>query len=91
MNETTTKLSLFDTVELQLELERREKIKEESEKPKPELNPDYSPLRKLVIGYIDQVHKKGAAVDEEFDHYIFEVAVTAIYGKNVWGWINKKL
>jgi len=75
------------TEELQGELARRV----EAEKaPMPEVlfNPDYTNLTSLCKEYLRQVAKNQDTSD--LQHYIFEAAIEAAYGRNVWKWINGK-
>lgn len=60
------------------------------EVPEPLENPDYTNLRDTCKGYLNELHEKGYA-NEDYSHYIFEEAMNAIYGKDVWKFINKKL
>ena len=84
-------LSLYADRELAIELERRKKIKEEGEKPGPLFSPDFGPLRADVIAHIGDIAMKGAGADDNRERYIYEAAVAAVYGSDVWKWINKKL
>lgn len=76
--------------ELKAELQRRKKEKEEAEKPKLLEKPDLIQLISTCQGYIDEADKEGR-VDEDMTQYIFEAAMQALYGKDVFKWINKKL
>ena len=78
-------LQNFSKEELQEELERREKTV--LSKPIPFINPDFRQVHKLCIGYVNQV--ASGEDDEDLTHYIFEAAVTAVYGEKVWDYINK--
>jgi len=79
----------FTDEQLQKELERRQKIKDESEKPQQHESINIGPLRKICQSYIDDVQKDGYA-DDDYVHYIFEVAMGAVFGEDVWQWINAK-
>jgi len=79
----------FTDEQLQKELERRQKIKDESEKPQQHESINIGSLRKICQFYIDDVHKDGYA-DYDYVHYIFEVAMGAVFGEDVWQWINAK-
>lgn len=59
-------------------------------------NPNPDDLRKLealVQYYIDDLDNGEMHEDDQQDreHYIFEAAMEAFYGRNVWKWINSKL
>lgn len=51
---------------------------------------DFGYLRTLCQDYIDTL-SKNQFIDDEEDHYIFEAAMEAIFGKNVWEYVNHKL
>ena len=48
-------------------------------------------LRDTCQGYIDFIASDDFHEDNDYDHYIFEKAMEALYGKNVWKYINGKL
>lgn len=60
---------------------------------KPELlpEPDLTDLRDTVKGYIDFVDRPDYHEDNDYKYYIFEAAITAMYGKEVWDWISEKM
>ncbi len=62
------------------------------EEGKPELlpEPDFAQVIKLCQSYIDQLDKE-KYVDDDLEHYIFEAAIAACFGKDVWKWVNKRL
>ena len=76
--------------ELQAELLRRKKAKEDAEKPKLLQTPHLTGLINTCQIYIDDASEHGR-VDEDTAHYVFEEAMKALYGKDVFTWINKKL
>lgn len=49
--------------------------------------PDLTQLKALCQQYIDEA-EKGRWPDEDLDHYIFEAAITALYGQQAWQWIR---
>lgn len=64
---------------------------------KPEVGKDNIPLHNLIKScqeYIDFIDSVGEDYSEDglddFEHRIFETAVTAVYGREVWDWINKR-
>ena len=71
----------FTTEELQVELDRRKK-----RRPYPMVNPNLTKLKKLCDEYIDAVIN-GKSVDSDYDHFIYEAAIQAIYGENIFDWI----
>lgn len=74
--------------EIKSELERR-KLKSEIPAPEPLTEPNWLPLFKMAIDYIDQLDKQGW-VDDDLEHYIFESAMEAVYGEDVWNFINSR-
>jgi len=53
------------------------------------LEPDFDELRALVDEYIDalSIHERY----KDIEAYVFEAAIEAFYGKDVWGWVNQKI
>jgi len=49
---------------------------------------DFTALRKLTASWIEEV--KTGEVDENLEHYIYEAAMEAIYGPDVWKWVNEQ-
>ena len=78
-------LSHFSDEQLQAELERRKATM----KPSQVTVPNFESLRELCQGYIDDLDKTGF-IDEDHSNYIFEAAMTAFFGQDVWKWINAK-
>jgi len=83
-------LENITTEELRAELDRRENAEKEIAKPKQLESMDFTALRSLCQRYIDDIDKVGGYVDENYRHYIYETAISAIFGKGVWEWINQK-
>jgi hypothetical protein len=81
-------LQTYTTEELEEELERRKKQKEEI--PEPLASVDYSNIYNMCTMYIYDLHQYGEE-SKDFEHYLFECALETIYGKDIWFWINEKL
>ena len=80
----------ISTDELEAELERRKREKSESEKPKLITeNVDLSGLIMTCQEYIDCLHNDNYCDREDSEHYIYEEALKALYGKSIFDWINK--
>jgi hypothetical protein len=60
-----------------------------AEKPDMIEFPDFTELKKICQSYIEEV-AKGDYVDEDFPHYIFETAITTLFGNDVWTFINQR-
>jgi hypothetical protein len=59
---------------------------------KPELitNVDLTALSKICKDYIDFVASRKYHEDNDFKHYIYEVAMETFFGKDVFNYINKR-
>ena len=64
------------------------------EEKRPDIieSPDLSQLRETVIEYMNAVEsvESGGYIDEDFIHYVFEEAVGAFYGEDVWKYVNER-
>lgn len=60
------------------------------ERPKKLESIDLENLIKICEEYIDFLDSEEAHEDNDFDQYIFEQAITSIYGKKAFDWINDK-
>ena len=89
MGEDSTLMGFSDRA-LKEELGRREEAKVELDKPQPVENPDVAALRKLCENYIEFVWSDGYHEDNDYRAYIFETAVEAFYGHNVFRKINER-
>lgn len=58
-------------------------------KPQPLQSPDYTALKELCALYIDAVAKRGWPTDDDKRH-IFEAAMEAIYGPDVFEWVRNQ-
>jgi len=69
------------------------KAVKKSEEPKPELirngDVELTALRHICKSYIDFINSDDYHEDNDYDHYIFEEAVKAVYGKDIFDWVNK--
>ena len=54
-------------------------------------SPDFS----KVVQYVTTAHAYAADDDwrepKDFEHYVYELVMEAIYGKDYWGWLNPRL
>ena len=80
-------LSDYSTDDLKLELERRllESV------PKMQKCPDYTDLQHSCQAYVCAIATNTYHEDNEDQHYIFEAALEALYGKSIWDWIQEQL
>lgn len=83
-------LDNISTEDLEKEIDKRRKQKAKDEKPIQLKNINVKPLKEICQNYINDL-EKNAYVDEDYEHYIFEIAMECIFGEDVWKWINKKV
>lgn len=58
---------------------------------KPKEGPiDFIPLLKACKEYVDFINSNEGYRDNDHSQYIFEAAMTCIYGKDFWEWHNSK-
>lgn len=82
-------LEKYSVEQLEKELIRRKEEKL-APPPKVKLDPDYSEVVKMVKGYIKEVDETGHD-DADWEHYIYEAVLDAIYGPTIWEFFKKKL
>jgi hypothetical protein len=80
-------LASYTDEQLLQELERR---KQPPIKIVPVLveNPDFTPLIELCKTYIKEVSINGIEDDSDWRYWFYETILTAVYGKNIFEWIN---
>lgn len=84
-----TPITAFTDEELEAEMDRREAEREAAKRPKPIENPDFSILLDNCAEYIKQLSANGY-YDDDLKDYVFEAAVEAIYGRDIWDWVAEK-
>lgn len=64
--------------------------KEQEAKNTPQRIPlaDFSALMNLTDSHLEEI-ASGETQDDDFTQYIYEEAMMAIYGKDIFDWINK--
>lgn len=81
------KLENISDKELEDEINRRKKA---NDIPPPVIeNPDFSRVSKSVIDYITAL-ANDEYDDEDFKQWIYEAALEAMYGGQIWSWKNKR-
>jgi len=73
----------FTKEQLEEELARREK----DDQPKPLEEPNWLPLYKMCLSRLDDITNGDA--DSDGRQYIYEAAMTAVFGNGVWVYINE--
>ena len=67
-----------------------EKVVGDIPKLLPESERNYKFLEKMAVSIIDGIVKNGRT-DEDDAQYMYEEAMQAFYGKNIFDWINDNL
>ncbi len=80
-------LEKYSIEDLEEEIFRRREAVRKAPSPLPV--PDFSFLREMVITSINQ-SVKDEHEDNDFEHYVYEAVMEAIYGKDFWEWRNKQ-
>lgn len=73
--------------ELRNELDKRAR---NSTAPHPLAKPDFKVLEELVISNVSEQISNGIKEDDDTEYYIYEEALTAVYGKDYWKWLSQK-
>ena len=81
-------LTALSIEELRAELQRHEDEEKEKAKPRPAEYPDFTNTIVLCQSYIDTIYSEGW-VDRDHKLYIAQSALEAVFGDNVWKWIEK--
>lgn len=79
-------LKAFSTDELRGMLEEKEG--ERIHPPSPLDEPDYSKLRDLAVSIIDEMVSGEYHEDNDNDHWAYEAMMVAVYGPEIWKWIE---
>ena len=59
--------------------------------PNPIREPDYTMLKSLVVQHIKNMASDDYCEDNDDKEYIYEEAIAAVYGPDVFKWINARL
>jgi len=78
-------LKQYDTEELLAEIKRRELAKR---LPSQISTPNFKPLEGVIKDYIAEVAVEPKADFSDAVQHIFESAVEAMYGKDIWEWLD---
>lgn len=81
-------LSGFTDEELKEELVRRAAEKS-TPRPMPKTSPDFLPLVAWLEQGMQSIQER-ETYPKDFKEYVFESAMTCIYGPEVFAWINKR-
>lgn len=61
------------------------------DKPTALPNPDFAELLEQCQKYIDFMASDEYYSDNDYAHYIYEATIEAVYGPDVWKWINTQV
>ncbi len=81
-------LRRYKETELNAELDRRKKLREIM--PKPLEDADFRKVKALCTVYVETL-ERNRCIKESGKLKVFTAAMEAVYGKEVWDWINKTL
>lgn len=80
-------LDQFSTSEIEAELAKRKE--KTPNPPQPFMQADWHHVRTTVCKGITQAHQDGY-IDKNFHQHVYEAALAAVYGPNIWEWIRKR-
>jgi len=77
----------FTKSRIELDVPKRPQVTEHP----PDAHEFFGSLIDMYEKYMDDIEKyKGNVETSDISHYTFEAVLEALYGKNVWKWVNKK-
>lgn len=76
--------------ELELEMERRKELRKRAPEPLAIEKIELDLILNGCITYIEALNSSAHGLDD-IEHYIFERAMEAVFGKDVWEWVNERL
>lgn len=80
-------LANYSEEALRAELERRARAKLRPDRPSMLDAIDTTILRKSCADYLTEC-ERGLSADSDTPHFIFEMALEMLYGKDVWKYVN---
>jgi len=81
-------LRCYDTEQLEAELERRSKFKDSVPEPLLGRDRSWTDVYNLCVKNVQSVAEDGREL-KDIDHYVFEAAMQAVYGPDIWKWYNR--
>ena len=82
-------LSHYSDDTLQKELNRRKENQDLNDKPVANEEIPTEEIKTLCLKHIDEI--ENGEIDRGTEHYIYEAAMEAVFGKDVWQWVNRNL
>ena len=80
-------------IELEEELARRKKDKNKPPKPIEQIKVDWLPVYRYVTKSVSEIAKtdeEDRSEPKDFEHWIYESVMVAIYGQDFWKWWNQQ-
>lgn len=89
-------LENFSIEEMQEEIQRREVEARRAGKPEVLKDINWTPVVELCEKYVKQiveeVEEEGSYYDDsDWDNYIYEATLDAVFGEGFWPWFNKQV
>ena len=75
---------------LEAALEVKREAKKIADVPVPKGITDFSKVAEMVINHVNSMNTDEYHEDNDDKHYIYKAAIEAVYGKDVWKWINER-
>lgn len=75
----------YTTAAIKEELARRDAIGV----PVPLPDPDFSKLTNMMVDGLEEYASTGHT-DDDFEHYVYEAALEAVFGDGVWEWMRQR-
>lgn len=94
MNKTS--LTDFTDEELAAEIKRRAEDKKKPPSAKPPRNVNWNKVYDYITNTVTDMYRaikndEGADLPKDFEHWIYEMALEAIYGEDIWKWYKDNL
>jgi hypothetical protein len=80
----------YSDSDIEMEMERRKELRTRAPEPIAIELTEWDMVMNGCINYIEAL-KSGNHHTDDIEHYIFERALEAIFGKDVWEWVNERL
>ena len=71
--------------------DQRSDIFIEMNKPKQLEYPDIEAIKEMAKKYVDFIDSDEYHSDNDYEYYIYETVMTALYGEDFWRWLGGKI
>lgn len=89
MQQQKLKTDLTDVSEADMLAELDDRKRKREQPPRPLPNPDFYDLKTFIVSSVNKAAET-REWPENLNHYIYEAAMVAIYGKDYWLWHNRQ-